>query len=343
MESSALDIQLLDQVDEALAGEVRAFWADQGAQFTEEAARERLAALVAVGRDRNGQVRAVASAMEVRVPQLNNNLMYLYRNLVDSDWQQAGVYEALMSGFFHKANARRQESGNGPLGIYIQVPAHMIPQGPMATVFMAQDVPFYLCAHNPSAGNARVAWFDNVRITSEHSGDVIARDRVLPDGFVMEYPRANVEEPLRSEILSFWEKEGAIPAQVAQSRVGQVYLLVRDPDGAICGLLTALVKRAPLINQPVHYFRVFVAAASREHDLAATMVKELRDDLLARHGRGEVTDSVGIFTEVENEYVARYRNEAIWASTRFVFIGMNERNQQCRVIYFPGATLFDVA
>ena len=119
--------------------------------------------------------------------------------------------------------------------------------------------------------------------------------------------------------------------------------LVAFRPGRVCAVLTAFIKRAPLINQPVHYFRVFVAEASREHDLAATLVRELRDDLLQRHAAGEITDSVGIFTEVENEYVAKYRNEAVWASTRFVFIGMNEGHQQCRVIYFPGATVFDLA
>lgn len=266
MESSALDIQLLDEVDDTLASEVRTFWKDQGVNFTDQAAEERLAALVAVGRDRNGQVQAVASAVEARIPQLNNNLMYLYRNLVASEWQQAGVYQALMSRFFEKANARRQEREDGPVGVYIEIPAPMIPPGPVAPIFRAGDVPFYLCASNARAGHARVAWFDNVRISGEYSGEIIARERVLPEGFALEAPRGQVAEPLRSEILEFWARENAIPTELAQRRVGQVYFLVRDPDGAICALLTAFIKRAPLIEQPVHYFRVFVAAASREHD-----------------------------------------------------------------------------
>lgn len=343
MVAAALDIQLLDDVDDALATEVRAFWRDHGVTFSEQMAEERLAALVAVGRDRNGQLQAVASATEARIPQLNNNLMYLYRNLVAPDWQQAGVYEALMSRFYHKVNARHQERNDGPIGIYTQIPASMVPPGPVAATFMAGDVPFYLCARNDNGGIARVAWFDNVRISREYDGEIVARERLLPEGFVLECPRGQAQEPLAVELLDFWARENAMPANVAAGRVQQVYLVVRDPHGMVCAVLTAFVKRAPLINQPVHYFRVFVAQANREHDLAATLVRELRDDLLQRHAVGEITESVGIFTEVENEYVARYRNEAIWASTGFVFIGMNEARQQCRVIYFPGAMVFDLA
>lgn len=343
MNDAALDIQFPDHIDEALAADVRAYWAAQGVNFSDQEARERLAALVAVGRDAQGQVRAVASAVEMRLPQLNDCLIYFYRSLVDSSWPVAGVHEAMMGGFFHKANVRRQQSGEGPVGIYLDVPAAMIPRGPTKAVFMAGDVPFYLCAHKPGIGNALVAWFDNVRISSEHSGEIVARERVLPEGFVMECPRGLIQEPLKSEILAFWSGKSPLPSDVAQRRVDQVYLLVRNPAGAICAVLTAIVKVAPLIHQPVHYFRVFVEEESREHDLAATLVTEFRDDLLARHAAGEIKDSVGIFTAVENAQVARYRNEAIWTTTRFVFIGMNDRDQQCRVIYFPGATLFDQA
>lgn len=341
METTALDIQLHDQVDEALAAEIKAYWQAQGVNFSDAVANERIESVIATGRDRDGKIQAVASAPVMRVPHLNNNLMYCYRNLIDPAWRETGIQEVILSRFFDQANARRQESEQGPIGIYLEFPRQMAPEGPMPTVFMAEHVPFYLSRLAAPAIISRVAWFDNVRVTDAYAGEVPPPGRDLPEGYQLELPRMQPDESQQEDIRAFWRAEEAMPERVADERVNEVYALARDTEGKVCAVITVYIKQAPLIMQPVHCFRVFVGEAHRKLDLATVLTVRTREDLVERHEQDSAGDSVGIFTEVESPILAKYRNEAVWPSSRMVFVGMNAGGQQCRILYYPGTTIQD--
>ena len=73
-----------------------------------------------------------------------------------------------------------------------------------------------------------------------------------------------VSPALEQELVDFWREQKAIPNQEeARKRAGQAICILRNEEGALCGVATAVVKVLPRLRQPMYYFRIYIARAQR--------------------------------------------------------------------------------
>ena len=158
--------------------------------------------------------------------------------------------------------------------------------------------------------------------------------RRLPDRYRFVRPAECGLSPER--IAQLWIDEGALSAEKARARVGDVVLLALDGE-QVAGVSTAWLQDNPRLRMPLWNYRTFVARAHREGDIAFLLLHATRDDLAARYADGSDTRACGMIMEVQNELLKRHRNQGVWATSRFAFIGEDERGAHHRVFYFPGA------
>ena len=76
-----------------------------------------------------------------------------------------------------------------------------------------------------------------------------------------------VTPELAAELVAFWQAHRAIASvDEARLRAQQAVCTLRDENGAVCGVATAVVKLTPRLRQPTYYYRIFLAPAMRGHD-----------------------------------------------------------------------------
>jgi hypothetical protein len=137
-------------------------------------------------------------------------------------------------------------------------------------------------------------------------------------------------------IARLWIDEGALSAERARARVDEVVLLALDEDEVV-GVSTAWLQENPHLRMTLWNYRTFVARAHREGDIAFLLLHATRDELAARYADGTDVRASGMIMEVQNELLKRYRNHGVWRTSRFAFIGEDERGAHHRVFYFEGA------
>lgn len=166
-------------------------------------------------------------------------------------------------------------------------------------------------------------------------GDVPA-----PAGYALELVWEEKSEALRREIVAFWLEHGALPSQqAAEARASQVACVVRDASGALCGVSTVYQQVHPRFGVAFHYFRCFVAAEHRRANLASNLVIAVARYFEERFKAGHDPEVLGVFMEVQNAFVQKNMNQAVWPIVPFVFVGRNQRGDQERVFFFEGAQL----
>lgn len=160
------------------------------------------------------------------------------------------------------------------------------------------------------------------------------------EGYRIENVRGAVTPEMEDEVIRLWINEKVLPEAEARQRVKQLLLVVRtESAGDIAGVSTTYLDTQPVLRLPLWYMRAFVAAAHRESDIAFHLAHGSRDYHEQRFISGEDTSGRGIYMEVENPLLKRYRNEAVWPTTGMAFVGLNQRGDHCRVRYFEGATI----
>ena len=139
------------------------------------------------------------------------------------------------------------------------------------------------------------------------------------------------------DVVAMWAKEGALDEAEARRRAEDVALVVVAPDGDVAGVSTAWLQQNPTLRLPLWNYRTFVAREHRQGDIAFLLLHATRDHLSSRYTSGADDRAVGMVFEVQNEILKRYRNQAVWPTSRFHFFGEDERGAHHRVHYFPGA------
>ena len=137
-------------------------------------------------------------------------------------------------------------------------------------------------------------------------------------------------------VLDFWRREDAMPEEIAERRVGDVRLVALDEHAAIAAVSSAYLRFNEQLRLPMWYFRVFVGASHRRHDLAERLAYAGRDQLAQAFVSGGDRRASGIVYELESLELA-HAPEARWREIKFTFIGENEYGEHVRVHYFPGA------
>ncbi len=148
-----------------------------------------------------------------------------------------------------------------------------------------------------------------------------------------------VTPELQAELADFWIGHKAmVDVERAKLRAQQAVCVLRDADGALCGVATAFVQVRPRLRQPMYYFRQFIAPAHRQQQQALPIFKASCEILEAANR--EKPQCLGVLMEIENPDLARVFSHVVGARTGAVFLGYSPRGHQLRAVYFKGAKLF---
>jgi hypothetical protein len=148
---------------------------------------------------------------------------------------------------------------------------------------------------------------------------------------------ADADSVREQDLLDFWEREGAMPSEVARERVPEVIFVALDAQGGVAAVSSVALRRAERLGMDLWHYRTFVGRDHRQSLLAQDLTIRTTEYLRDRYASGADTRAPGMFIEVENEILKTVKNEGVWPDTRFVFIGEDASGRHLRVHYFPGA------
>jgi hypothetical protein len=152
----------------------------------------------------------------------------------------------------------------------------------------------------------------------------------------------DVSPELNAELVAFWMRHGALadPARAAL-RANQAVLVIRNAEGALVGVGTALLRIIPRLRQPTYYYRQFFAPEFRGQKEAVPVFQRAVEILeAANQARPE---SLGVLLELENAQLDGRFDSAVEPRTGATFIGYSPRGFQLKVVYFKDAKLFPPA
>lgn len=145
---------------------------------------------------------------------------------------------------------------------------------------------------------------------------------------------------LLDEIIAFWTKEKALGSeQLAQQRAKQSLVVMRDEQGDIAAVSTAIARAIPRLRQPMFYYRSFCAEAHRGQHTSIPMMKASQKVLHEYVLSMEKPIAIGILIEIENKMLNEQFNKAYWPRTVFSFIGYSPRELPMYAHYFPDMPL----
>lgn len=149
---------------------------------------------------------------------------------------------------------------------------------------------------------------------------------------------------LAQEIIAFWTEEKALPKdEKPEVRAQQAVIAMRDEQGKIAAVSTAVIRVIPRLRQPMYYYRTFCAEQYRGKNTSIPMMKASQQALLDYNLTLDKPKAIGILIEIENNLIASHYNEAFWPQTGFSFIGYSPRGFILRAYYFPGFVLMKPA
>lgn len=149
-----------------------------------------------------------------------------------------------------------------------------------------------------------------------------------------------VDDALCAEIQAFWAAENALPGdEDSATRARQAVVLMRDADGAVAAVSTAVVKRIPRLQQPLYYYRTYCAEKHRGRRTMLDMLEHCRQALNTYNSALNPPEAIGMLIELESPMLAGRYDEAQNTETGFCFIGRSPRGFNLFVRYFPGFKL----
>ena len=158
--------------------------------------------------------------------------------------------------------------------------------------------------------------------------------------------RDDRHESLLRQAMEFWLTQKVLTEEEARRRTEELLYIAmderdqgRDSDGRIAGVCTTYLGTPPALRMPLWHFRTFVAPEYRQNNIAFHLLHLAIDFHATRFEEGTDTRGRGLYMEIENPIIQRHRNEAVWPSSKMVFVGCNARGDHCRVRYFSGARL----
>jgi hypothetical protein len=108
-------------------------------------------------------------------------------------------------------------------------------------------------------------------------------------------------------------------------------------DREVAGVSTVYLEHNLQLRMDLWHYRTFVGSAHRHTNVARHLISGNRDLLERRFTSGEDPRAPGMIFALENEGMQQHLNTALWAQSRFVFIGEDQHGWHVRVYYFPGA------
>lgn len=159
-------------------------------------------------------------------------------------------------------------------------------------------------------------------------------------GFVIENVRESGNQELIDKAMARWTDDGVISGEEAKKRAGQLLIVATsEADGTIAGMATTYLQTQAALRLPLWHMRAYVAPEFRKQEIGMQMLFATVDFHKSRYESGADRSGCGLYMEIENPYIKKYRNEAIWPNSRLAFVGLNAKGDHCRVRYFNGAGL----
>ena len=158
--------------------------------------------------------------------------------------------------------------------------------------------------------------------------------------FTYENVWKNTTPELTQEIIAFWTEEKALPKDSKpEARAQQTVIIMRDKDGKIAAICTAILSLTSRLRQPLYYYRTYCAEKYRGNRTVQTMVEQAKKSLFNYNEKLEKPEAIGIMVELESKILATQYVQARHAATNFTFAGYSQRGLPIFVYYFEGYTL----
>jgi hypothetical protein len=322
------------RIGDELAGRLVRFWVGHGA-LDEEQARGRLAEVVCVAFDADGEIAGVNSAFERDVPPIGRRF-WVYRSFLPgaadaSPEMIEAAFEALADGF--------EPYQGGPLGLCVLVtdPEEMR-RRPQA---VWPENAMLFAGYTPDGAQLRIRYFDDAPIGPGEPHSLTTqqmRELVIPRAAGYDVVRfAETAAVSGEDVIEFWEREGAVSGAEARRRVQEVSMVAITADSQVAAVSTAYLQRNEQLRMDLWYYRGYVGREHRHNSLASHFVIDGRDHLEQRFVSGEDRRGAGIIFEIENTGIRTFFNKGLWVTSGYWFIGENERGDHVRVHFFAGA------
>jgi hypothetical protein len=232
-----------------------------------------------------------------------------------------------------------EPGGSGPVGLAVIVGDRDLMSRHPEAIWPETQLMF--AGYTPDDRQVRIRYFWGAKIgpglpSSPSLDAAIAQDTPLEDRYRIE-PLAVSTAVGPEDVLALWERERVLPGPMARERVKQVQLVAITADKEIAGVSTVYLEHNSQLRMDLWHYRTFVGSAHRHTNVARHLISGNRDLLESRFASGEDTRAPGMIFALEHEGMRRHLNTALWAHSRFVFIGEDRHGWHVRVYYFPGA------
>lgn len=145
-----------------------------------------------------------------------------------------------------------------------------------------------------------------------------------------------------SRIKQLWKTHmPSFTDEQMNARLSQVVFALCTPSGEVVGVSTSYKAYIEQLKNHLYAFRCFIAPSFRFPGLTETLLVKTRDFLeeIYPTDGDEKERCIGIVTLVENERIAKARNEAIWPGSKMVYIGNSPKGFPIRAYYFKKALI----
>ncbi|MGH1373632.1 MAG: hypothetical protein ACRBBW_16445 [Cellvibrionaceae bacterium] len=160
----------------------------------------------------------------------------------------------------------------------------------------------------------------------------------MNDEYLLKCVWQKIDKELSEEIVNFWLHNKALPTrEVALKRVNQVAFIARARSGDLVAINTAYLKKNERIDEHFYYVRAFVAQEARRSHVGTEMLRRLQSQFEGLFEDGLLTPAIGLCMEIESVALKNSRNEAIWPTTKFIYMGKTLEGNHVRVYYFKSA------
>lgn len=229
--------------------------------------------------------------------------------------------------------------GTGPIGLCLIVEDREQMERHPEAIWPETELMF--AGYLPDDRQVRIRYFWGATIgpglpDSPSLVEAMAEDHPLEDRYRIE-PLAESTSVGPEDVISLWEREGVLPGPMARQRVKQVNLVAITGESEVAGVSTVYLEHNRHLRMDLWYYRTFVGSAHRHTNVARHLISGNRDLLGRRFTSGKDTRAAGMIFALEHEGMKRHLNTALWAHSRFVFIGEDQHGWHIRVYYFPGA------
>ncbi|MGD1958004.1 MAG: hypothetical protein ACFB2Y_04070 [Fulvivirga sp.] len=139
------------------------------------------------------------------------------------------------------------------------------------------------------------------------------------------------------QVIDFWNRLRALPKGEDALKRSEQIVFVAKHENQIIGVTTAHpIKVSKLNNNYFYNFRVLIDPEFRAPGLVDKLCVLTRE-FLSENREYNGVSCVGMITLVQNEYLKKFRNEMVWPSSGFTYIGKSNAGHHIRILYFDRA------